>query len=163
MARTSSNMMPLGTVAPDFSLPDVVSGKEFSFGEVAGTRGTVVMFICNHCPYVIHVLDEILRVARHYQPMGIGFVGISANDVVNYPNDGPDHMKKLAIDKISPFLTSMMSHNRWPVPTMQLVRPIFIFSVIIESACTEDGSIRPLQAMASQRMVQTCDGPSIFW
>jgi peroxiredoxin len=96
MALTESNMLSLGTQAPDFSLPDTVSGKTLSLNDVAGEQGTVVMFLCNHCPYVIHINPEIVRVAGDYQSKGIGFVGISANDVENYPQDGPEKMKEQA-------------------------------------------------------------------
>lgn len=85
-------MLPLGTAAPDFSLPDTISGQSISLKDIAADNGLVVMFLCNHCPYVIHVNEEIVRVAADYQSKGIGFVGISSNDVVNYPADSPDKM-----------------------------------------------------------------------
>ena len=93
MSFTESNMLPLGSEAPPFVLPDTVSGKTIRFEDIASDKGTVVMFICNHCPYVIHVNDEIVRVANDYITKGIAFVAISSNDVVNYPQDGPDLMK----------------------------------------------------------------------
>lgn len=96
MALTESNMLPLGTAAPEFSLPDTVSGQTMSYADVAGEQGTLVMFICNHCPYVIHVNEEIVRLARDYQAQGVGVVAISANDVVKYPADSPDKMQALA-------------------------------------------------------------------
>lgn len=93
MAATPSTMMPLGTKAPAFELIDTVSGKELSLEALKGEKATLVMFICNHCPYVIHVNDELVRIAKSYQPKGISFIAISANDAVNYPQDGPEHMK----------------------------------------------------------------------
>ncbi len=96
MAFTESNMLPIGTAAPNFTLPDTVSGKTMGLNDLAGEKATVVMFICNHCPYVIHVNPEIVRVANDYSDKGVGFVGISSNDVVNYPADAPDKMKILA-------------------------------------------------------------------
>ncbi|MEM9888233.1 MAG: thioredoxin family protein [Bacteroidota bacterium] len=96
MARTPSNMLALKTVAPDFILPDTVSDKNRSLDEVAGEKGTMVMFICNHCPYVIHVKDEMVSIANEYQQKGIGFVAISSNDVENYPADSPEKMKEFA-------------------------------------------------------------------
>ena len=96
MSYTESNMLPLGSDAPPFVLPDSVSGKDISLEEIAGEKGTVVMFICNHCPYVIHVNDEIVRVANDYIPKGVSFVAISSNDVGRYPEDGPDEMKETA-------------------------------------------------------------------
>ena len=91
-------MLELGTEAPGFKLPDTVSGKEISLNDIASDKATVVMFLCNHCPYVIHVNPEIVRVVRDYQPKGVSFVGISANDVENYPQDGPDKMKEHAAE-----------------------------------------------------------------
>lgn len=96
MALTPSNMLPLGTAAPDFKLPDTVSGKKLSLDDVATDRATVVMFICNHCPYVIHVNEELVRLANDYAPKGVGFVAISSNDVVNYPADSPEKMAEHA-------------------------------------------------------------------
>lgn len=93
MALTESNMLPIGTVAPSFTLPDTVSDQDISLDDVSGENATVVMFICNHCPYVIHVNEEIIRVVNDYKPKGVGFVGISSNDVENYPQDGPEKMK----------------------------------------------------------------------
>ena len=92
MARTESNMLPLGTIAPDFTLLDTLSSKTLSLAEVKGEKGTVIMFICNHCPFVKHVNDEIVRVANDYRVTGFGFAAISSNDVVNYPQDGPEQM-----------------------------------------------------------------------
>ena len=96
MALTESNMLPLGTKAPSFNLPDTVSGKNISLGELAGEKATVVMFTCNHCPFVIHVNDELVRLSKDYQSKGVAFVAISSNDVENYPQDAPDKMAVLA-------------------------------------------------------------------
>lgn len=93
MSLTPSKMMPLGTVAPDFNLYDAVSGDLISLGEVKSETATVVMFICNHCPYVIHVQDELAHLGKEYGEKGVGFVAISSNDVVNYPADAPTQMK----------------------------------------------------------------------
>ena len=99
MAETPSNMLPLGTVAPNFELPDTVSGQKISLGQLDAKAGLVVMFICNHCPFVIHVQDEIVRIANEYQEKGLSFVAISSNDVDNYPQDSPHKMKKVAEEK----------------------------------------------------------------
>ncbi len=103
MAFTESTMLNLGTQAPGFKLPDTVSGKDVSLDDVATDRATVVMFLCNHCPYVIHVNPEIVRVAKDYMAKGVGFVAISSNDVENYPQDGPDKMKEHAAAVGYPF------------------------------------------------------------
>jgi thiol-disulfide isomerase/thioredoxin len=103
MARTPSNMLPIGTKAPDFHLTDTISEKKMTLMEVKGAIGTVVMFICNHCPFVKHVNHEIVLLARNYQPKGIGFVAISSNDVANYPQDAPHLMKENALAEKYPF------------------------------------------------------------
>lgn len=96
MARTPSNMLPLGTKAPEFELLDTVSNKTLSLEKLKGKNGTVVMFICNHCPFVVHVNPELSRLGKEYQAKGIGFVAISSNDVANYPQDAPHFMKEKA-------------------------------------------------------------------
>ncbi len=104
MSLTPTKPIPLGFDAPEFSLPDVVNGKMISFKDIRGEKGTLVMFICNHCPYVIHVMDELIRLGNDYLPKGIGIVAISSNDVINYPQDHPEKMKELALSKSFPFL-----------------------------------------------------------
>ncbi len=99
MARTPSNMLPLGTNAPEFTLPDTISGENMALMDLRGDQATVVMFICNHCPYVIRVMDGLLDVVSDYQKKGVSFVAISANDVENYPDDSPELMKKLAEER----------------------------------------------------------------
>ncbi len=96
MAYTESVMIELGTKAPSFNLQDTISDKTLSYEDIQGENGTVVMFICNHCPYVIHVNEELIKLTTDYRSKGIGFVAISSNDVVNYPQDGPDKMKEHA-------------------------------------------------------------------
>lgn len=96
MARTPSNMLALGTRAPGFTLPDTRSGNTCTLQELKGEKGTLVMFICNHCPFVKHVNEALVRLAAAYQPKGISFVAISSNDVENYPQDHPDKMKETA-------------------------------------------------------------------
>jgi len=96
MAETASTMLPLGTEAPSFSLGDSVTGKTVSPAEVKGQKGLLVMFICNHCPYVQHVLPEVTRLTAEYQPRGIGVIAVNSNDLGEYPQDGPEHMKALA-------------------------------------------------------------------
>ncbi len=98
MALTESNMLALGTKAPDFTLPDTVSGKRVSLADIINDKATVIMFLCNHCPYVLHVNDGIVALAKEYQAKGVSFVAISSNDVENYPQDGPDKMKQHAKD-----------------------------------------------------------------
>lgn len=99
MSRTPSNMLALGTIAPEFYLKDTNSaGNYFSFSDIKGEKGTLVMFICNHCPFVHHVIDEVVRIANDYRVQGIGFVAISSNDVINYPQDSPELMTEFAFE-----------------------------------------------------------------
>ncbi len=92
MVRTASTMLPLGTQAPDFTLPDF-DGKSVSLSECRGEKGLLVIFMCNHCPYVKHVAPELARLAKDYAAKGIATVGISSNDVDAYPDDSPEMMK----------------------------------------------------------------------
>lgn len=96
MALTPSNPFPTGTLAPDFSLPDTVSEEILSLQDLKGEKGTVIMFICNHCPFVIHVNKELVRLANDYLEKGIAFIAISSNDIENYPQDAPELMKQVA-------------------------------------------------------------------
>ncbi len=103
MALTPTTSIPLGFKAPEFSLFDVISEKQLRFEDVRGEKGTLVMFICNHCPYVIHVRAELVQLAEDYMQRGIGVVAISSNDVNAYPEDGPSFMKKVAKNAGFPF------------------------------------------------------------
>ena len=103
MARTPSVMTPLGKKAADFILPDTVSGKELSLLEMKGRVATVIMFICNHCPYVKHVNPQLVKLANDYKNKGISFIAISSNDVSGYPEDSPEQMKRVATQLKYPF------------------------------------------------------------
>jgi peroxiredoxin len=103
MALTATTSIDLNFNAPDFNLPDVVSGKMVDLSQIRGDKAMLVMFICNHCPYVVHVREELVRIANDYLVKGVGFVAISSNDVENYPDDGPDKMRELAIRMKFPF------------------------------------------------------------
>jgi peroxiredoxin len=89
-------MLPLGTPAPDFRLPDVVSGQIISLATFPDQVALLVMFICRHCPFVKHVQGELAQLGRDYAGQGLGIVAISANDAVNYPDDAPDSLKAMA-------------------------------------------------------------------
>ena len=103
MARTPTVQLELGYTAPNFQLPNVITNQPLSYSDITGEHGTVVMFICNHCPFVVHVIDELVRIGNDYKSQGIGFVAISSNDVANYPNDSPEKMKQLATVTSFPF------------------------------------------------------------
>lgn len=98
MALTPSTMLALGTAAPDFTLPDVVTGGNVSLNDFADRKALLVMFICRHCPYVVHVREELARIGRDYAGKGAGIVAISSNDVANYPDDAPKNLKAMALE-----------------------------------------------------------------
>jgi thiol-disulfide isomerase/thioredoxin len=96
MARTTSNIVALGTLAPNFNLKDTNSSEWFSFQDLKKEKGTLVLFICNHCPFVHHVINEIVMIANDYRVQGIGIIAISSNDVVKFPQDAPELMTEFA-------------------------------------------------------------------
>jgi len=103
MAAVTTVQIPLGFKAPDFTLLDTVSGTQKSLAELKSDKATVLMFICNHCPFVKHIHDGLLELANDYIPKGVAFIAISSNDVDNYPADSPEKMKALAEEKGFPF------------------------------------------------------------
>jgi peroxiredoxin len=95
MVETASTMLALGTKAPDFELPDT-GGKMVSLKDFAGSKALLVVFMCNHCPYVKHIIDKFVEIAREYQSKGVAVVGINSNDVDNFPDDSPENMTATA-------------------------------------------------------------------
>jgi peroxiredoxin len=102
MVMTASTMLELGTQAPDFSLPDT-EGKIVSLSDFGDARALLVVFMCNHCPFVRHILDGLVTVAKEYQGKGVAVVGINSNDVDSYPDDRPELMARMAKQKGIPF------------------------------------------------------------
>ena len=98
MALTDSNMLPLGTTAPSFSLVNILNGEEVCVPDSDQYAGTVIIFMCNHCPFVVHVIDEVVRIAHQYKSQGINTVAISSNDVEKYPQDRPELMHQFALE-----------------------------------------------------------------
>jgi thiol-disulfide isomerase/thioredoxin len=98
MALTASTMLSLGTQAPDFHLPDVVSGQTISLSTFADKKALLVMFICRHCPFVKHIKEELAQLGKDYINKGLGIVAISTNDAKNYPDDAPELLKAMAIE-----------------------------------------------------------------
>lgn len=96
MSQTSSNMLALGTIAPEFRLKDTNSNDTYSFEDLKGPKGTLVIFMCNHCPYVLHVINEIVMIANDYRVQGIGILAISSNDIEKFPQDAPEMMTEFA-------------------------------------------------------------------
>lgn len=103
MARTLTNMIPLGFTAPEFELPDAISGKVLSLKALKSDKATAVVFICNHCPFVKHIIKELVQVGKDYILKGVSFIMINSNDVVNYPDDSPGKMKIFANENDFPF------------------------------------------------------------
>lgn len=96
MSETLSNMLALGTKAPDFDLPDVLGGERFSLSSFADKKALLIMFICRHCPYVVYVQEELATIGRDYASKDIGILAISANDAEAYPDDAPQSLKNWA-------------------------------------------------------------------
>ena len=92
MAQTASTMLPLGTPAPTFSLPEPATGRTVALADFQNAPALLVMFICNHCPFVKHIRQGLIRFARDYQSQGLAIIAINANDVANYPDDSPAKM-----------------------------------------------------------------------
>ena len=99
MARTNSFMLPLDTKAPDFSLTNCINQSQNSLEQVKGSTGTLVIFMCNHCPYVLHLIDKIVEISNQIKYWGINTAAISSNDIERYPDDSPELMKEFAIEK----------------------------------------------------------------
>ena len=99
MSLTESTMLELGTTAPDFQLPDVVSGDTIKLDTFAGKKALLVMFICRHCPFVVHVKEELARLGRDYAAQSLGIVAISSNDAANYPDDAPPRLEAMAAEE----------------------------------------------------------------
>lgn len=98
MALTASTMLELGTPAPDFKLPDVVSGETISLSTFAGKKALFIMFICQHCPFVKHVERELANIGKDYVPLDVGTIAISANNAETHPGDAPDKLKEMALE-----------------------------------------------------------------
>ncbi len=103
MSRTASNMLPLGTIAPDFELEDVTTGDQIKLNDSADYVATVLMFICNHCPYVKHINPGLSQLASEYLSKNIRFLAINSNDVESYPDDSPENMRITAKEEHYPF------------------------------------------------------------
>ena len=103
MALTPSEMVPLGTEAPDFRLIQPSDEKMYALRDIKGEKATLIMFICNHCPYVKHVLPELIRLGEEYPPKGVAVIAINSNDTSAFPEDHPREMKRISIENNYPF------------------------------------------------------------
>jgi len=99
MSLTESYMLPLGTVAPEFKLPNTVDNKNYDLNKLIGKKGTLIVFMCNHCPYVIHLIDHFIQTASKYLHKEINTIAISSNSIKTHPQDGPEEMNKFALNK----------------------------------------------------------------
>ena len=124
MSLTPSSMMPLGTRAPEFTLLDTVSGKMLSLSNLKSDHATVILFICNHCPFVRHIQKQLMTVAQAYQKKNVNFIAISANDVAAYPEDAPHKMTDIA--------------NEWGMPFPYLYDETQAVAKAYDAACTPD-------------------------
>lgn len=112
MSATPSNMLPLGTLAPDFELVDTISNSTLNLSSLQGDNGTLILFICNHCPYVIHIKQQLIDIANSYAEQGISTIAISSNDIDNYPQDAPDKMTALMQDWGNPFAAYLYDESQ---------------------------------------------------
>lgn len=141
MALTQSTMMPLGTVAPDFVLPDTVTGKKLSLQQLKGGKGTLILFICNHCPYVQHVKDQLIDIAKDYDVKGIATIAISSNDIVNYPDDSPEKMKAMMACWDNPFAAYLFDDSQETARSYQAACTPDIFLFDAELRCVYRGRL----------------------
>lgn len=141
MAATASNMLPLGSVAPDFRLPDTVSGREYALQDLKGEQGTLILFICNHCPYVLHIKQQLIAIARQYAAPGIATIAISANDIENYPQDAPDKMKQLMAEWGNPFAAYLYDESQAVARAYQAACTPDIYLFDADLACVYRGRL----------------------
>jgi thiol-disulfide isomerase/thioredoxin len=112
MSATPSNMMPLGTQAPYFELIEPLSGSMLKLTTLKGSHGTLILFICNHCPYVLHIKQQLIDIATVYARQGINTIAICANDSINYPQDAPDKMVELITEWGHPFTAYLYDESQ---------------------------------------------------
>lgn len=126
-----------GWLAPDFNLLDV-SGKKLSLNEITGSNGTVIAFICNHCPYVIAIAERLSKEAKELSKLSINTIAIMSNDVTQYPDDSYENMKLFAKITILSFLIFLMSHKMWQ-KNMALFAPLIFLDLIVKICCVIEG------------------------
>ena len=154
MARTESPPMPVGTPAPPFTLPDTRGNQPVAPRDFAGSP-LLVVFMCNHCPFVVHLLDELVALAAELGTRGVRTVAISANDIAAYPQDGPLEMAALAEAKGFGFPTASTSRRTSPAPTRPSARRTSTSSTASTACSTAGSSTRPGPARV-RRMAGTC-------
>ena len=141
MAATQSNMLPLGVNAPAFVLPDTISGKPFSLQDLKGEQGTIILFICNHCLYVLHVKSALIAIAKQYAALGVTTVAISANDVATYPQDSPQKMQELMVAWGNPFAAYLYDETQAVAKAYQAACTPDIYLFDADLACVYRGRL----------------------
>lgn len=141
MSETASTMLPLGTIAPVFTLYDTVTGKYFSLQDLKGNQGTLILFICNHCPYVLHIKDQLIAIATQYKALGIATIAISANDIDEYPQDAPDKMKALMENWGHPFAEYLYDQTQQVAKAYQAACTPDIYLFDAKLACVYRGRL----------------------
>jgi thiol-disulfide isomerase/thioredoxin len=141
MAAIQSTMLPLGTTAPAFDLPDTITGTHQTLQDLRGKKGTIVMFICNHCPYVLHVKDQLIAIAKEYAQQGISTIAISANDIAQYPEDAPDKMQQLMATWGNPFAAYLYDASQAVAKAYQAACTPDIYVFDAELACVYRGRL----------------------
>ncbi len=141
MAAIHSKMLPLGTIAPEFDLLDTISGSKKSLQDLKGDKGTLVMFICNHCPYVIHIKDQLIDIARNYDEVGVKAIAISSNEIVHYPQDAPDKMKQLMDEWSHPFAAYLFDESQEVAKSYQAACTPEVYVFDSELKCVYHGRV----------------------
>lgn len=141
MSIVDSNILPLNTVAPDFNLPDVVTGDSVNLQFLRGEKGTIILFICNHCPFVIHIKDQLIAIAKKYAKFGINTIAISANDIANYPQDAPDKMQQLMLDWGYPFKAYLYDESQQVAKSYQASCTPDLYFFGAELSCVYHGRL----------------------
>jgi peroxiredoxin len=141
MAATPSTMMPLGTIAPDFTLLDTISGKNIHLQQLKGKKATLIVFMCNHCPYVIHIKDQLIDIARKYATKGIQTIAISANDIENYPQDAPEKMAEMMAAWGKPFAAYLYDESQDVARAYQAACTPDIYLFDADLACVYRGRL----------------------
>ena len=141
MSETPSNMMPLGAIAPDFDLPDSITGSNGKLQDLQGDKGTIVLFICNHCPYVLHIKEQLIDIAKQYLHQGIKTIAINANDITKYPQDAPEKMKALMAVWGDPFAAYLFDESQDVARAYQAACTPDIYLFDADLACVYRGRI----------------------
>jgi AhpC/TSA family len=160
MAATPSTMLPLGTAAPPFALPDVVSGETISLETFADNKALLVMFLCRHCKYMQHVKQALATLGQEYQGTDLGIVAISANDATAYAEDAPASLKAMAAAESFTFPFATTRPQLWPKPILLCAPPTFSCSIASATWSIVDNSTGVGQAIRFRRQEKNCGQPS---